>query len=866
MTRYNRNSLCKNALSDRYPNAVPGRSRAPAAALALGLLAAGAAHAAVLEEVVVTAQLREQSLQDVPVSVSAVTGEKIMEAGIGNIEDMQAYVPNLYMSQATISTDVFIRGIGSGVNQGFEQSVGMYIDGVYYGRSVMARAPFLDLERVEVLRGPQNILMGKNSIAGAVNITTARPADEFGGHLGASYEPVNGERLVDAMVTGPLGEHFGYRLAGRWRESDGYMENLTLDRDEPQRDEYTLRLKLNWAARDDFNAQLKLEHGKFDTVGRQAEVVVADRSESDSDLFAGRTYGEILDRTVYPDAGAGLVLPPAVAAQVGIQPDGAVISFDHDSSVLNNHADHKRHSNHEYSQTDTYNVTLNLDYYRDGHTFTSITGYSAYEFEHLCDCDLTGADLLSAFFFEDFDQFSQELRWISPVGERFEFIGGLYYQQSDFYFFDTILIDSDVLPQLVNAADLLEGGGFGDIDPDPTGSDAFEQAGIGDAGNAIRGLRTPRDFTSDSELWSAFLQGTWNASDSLRLTLGARYTDERKEGSRHTENGLPDGSIQPIGEVDTVVAMVFKGERVDLKGERHERHLSPLVNLQYDVSPEMMLYANATRGFKSGGFDARSNSSPEAELTPANPNAAVPNQTVLIGAFEYEEEEATSYELGTKATLLEGAAEINVALFYTEYDDLQVSIFDGGVGFNVGNAASAVTQGIEIDGRLAISEHLIMAGGLSLLDFEFKEFENGACNQGQQPNSPDGINCDYSGKSNQYAADWSANLMFSYERMLSDSLLFKGNLDFVAIGEYNPTANLDPRMEQDGYVKVNARLGLAGGHGDWEVALVGKNLTDEYVVTYAADVPVAYSVTQAKTYFAHAEPPRTVALQLSLSW
>ncbi len=118
-------------------------------------------HSATLEEVIVTAQLREQSLQDVPVSVNAVSGEKLLEAGLNKIQDLQAYVPNLTMSENGIGTAIYIRGIGSGINQGFEQSVGMYVDGVYYGRAQLARAPFLDLARVEVLRGPQNILYGK---------------------------------------------------------------------------------------------------------------------------------------------------------------------------------------------------------------------------------------------------------------------------------------------------------------------------------------------------------------------------------------------------------------------------------------------------------------------------------------------------------------------------------------------------------------------------------------------------------------------------------------------------------------------------------------------------------------------------------
>jgi len=170
--------------------------------LAVGLCANPALHAApVLEEVLVTATLRTESLQDVPVSVSAIAGEKMQEAGIDKIEDLQAYVPNLSMSETGIGTNIYIRGIGSGINPGFEQSVGMYFDGISYGRGQLTRAPFLDLARVEVLRGPQNILYGKNSIAGALSLISARPGQEQEGMISGLYEPDHDEKIVDFMVS-----------------------------------------------------------------------------------------------------------------------------------------------------------------------------------------------------------------------------------------------------------------------------------------------------------------------------------------------------------------------------------------------------------------------------------------------------------------------------------------------------------------------------------------------------------------------------------------------------------------------------------------------------------------------------------------
>ncbi|MBB3046239.1 outer membrane receptor protein involved in Fe transport [Litorivivens lipolytica] len=800
--------------------------------------------AAVLEEVVVTAQLREQSLQDVPVSVSAISGDKMMEAGLSRIEDLQAYVPNFTMSESGIGTDIYIRGIGSGENQGFEQSVGMYVDGISYGRAQLARAPFLDLSRVEVLRGPQNILLGKNSIAGAINISTAKPTQEFEGYLQATWEGKVGERILDGVLSGPITDTFAYRFATRIRDYDGHIENLVLgNRDEPNREERTYRLKFLWDASDDVVASLKLEHGSFDVVGRHSEIIFDSPSVSDVPFFSGRTYGEILNDTNVP----------------------GVVTIDSHPGVLNVEADYKRHSNGDTSDNNTQNITLNVDWYRDGSQFSFITGYMAYDYDEYCDCDFTGGELFQLDLLEDYKQFSQEFRWISPVGESWEYIAGAYLHYSELYFYDSIRVDSDIIPDLVNAADATEGGARGDFDPGGIGGPE-EVAGIGDAGNAIRNFRSPRDFHSDSTMASAFMQATWNVVQDVRLTFGGRLTWEKKEGSRKLEFAFPDFSIRPIGESDTAAAVSFAAERHDLEGKRIETQFAPLINVQWDFSDDAMAYFTASRGFKSGGFDARSNASPSAEPTPRNPNAATPNQVVLIGTFEYEEEEATSYELGVKSTLFGGVAELNAALFRTEFDDLQVSVFDGTLGFNVGNAASAISQGLELDGRVGLTENLMLMAGLAFLDFEFVDHLAGTCIQGQTPNSPNGINCDYSGKTNQYVADYSGNILLAYERPVLDSLIVRANVDAIFTDEYHPSPNLDDRIKQDGYVVYNARLALSDIAGDWEVALLGKNLSDEVIIVYGVDAPTAYTITEAATHHGFVNPPRTVALQFSYRW
>jgi iron complex outermembrane receptor protein len=752
--------------------------------LAVGLCAHPALYAApVLEEVLVTATLRTESLQDVPVSVNAMAGEKMQEAGIDKIEDLQAYVPNLSMSETGIGTNIYIRGIGSGINPGFEQSVGMYFDGISYGRGQLTRAPFLDLARVEVLRGPQNILYGKNSIAGALSLISARPGQEQEGMIS----------ITDTL---------GGRIAIRKREFGGYIENLTLNRDEPQRDEGTIRAILDWDASPDLTAMVKVEIGKFNVLGRQVEIV---NDQPSTTIPGSPTYSQAL---------AG--------------------NFRADSSVLNTKQDYKRSSNGDYSNNRTKNLTLNVDYALGGGTLTFITGFLHYEFKELCDCDFTGAPVFSVPFEEEYDQYSQEVRWVSAAGGTFEHIGGAYFQKSDLDFFDQILIDSPILPAAI----------AGRLGPA--------------AGASLSNTTTPRNFTTDADLWSVFWQTTWNASDRLRATLGLRYSYEEKEGTRDLSvadlNGVtkaPDGTV-PSG-IDFILAAVFKVERHDLEGKQSGGNLAPSLNVQYDVNDDVMAYATASIGYKSGGFDARSNASPGGAID---------------GSFEYDEEQATSFEVGAKTRFFDGRGEVNIAAFFTKYDDLQVSIFDGTLGFNVGNAGAAETMGIELDGRFALTDNLLMTAALAFLDFEFTDFKNGQCYQGQTPDqvTPTANYCDYKGKTNQYVADYSGNVGFVYTRSFGEAMEFRAGTDFTFTDDYNSSQNLDPSQIQDGYVRINMRLSLADIDAGWELALVGKNLTDEAVISYSNDVPLANSSFGSIGHYAFIERPRSVAVQAAYRW
>ena len=764
---------------------------------------------AVLQEIVVTAQKREESLGDVPISVSVLSAERLDTANMNRIADITEFVPNLSSTETGISTQLYIRGIGSGNNQAFEQSVGQYIDGIYYGRQQMIRAPFLDLERIEVLRGPQSTLFGKNSIAGALNMTTARPTEEFDAALYGIYEFESAQQEYTGHVSGPLSDNVRARLAFRHYEEDGYMRNSFKNQDEPQREEQALRLTLDWDISDNLDATLKVERNNFDTVGRAIEIAL-----DQPNLFpAGST----------PIAGLNFAQIQGAFGQPAME---STQNF-----VRQSDADESNDSSMD-------NLTLNLNYQWGNKLLTMITGFVEYDFQELCDCDYSPATIFEVRLEEDYEQFSQEIRLASDTTADLQWVLGGYYQESDMVSLEAFDIPTNSMLNTLAATS-----------PDPD---------VQLLSN-ISGTSAERDNSQSSELWAIFAQGTWQLSDTLRLTAGGRYTEEKKDAFRQlnildtatgnvTANPLAPFvylgafdvySAQTVGLTPFVPGIPLPGHT--LSGERKESQFTPLLNVQWDINDQTMLYASATRGYKSGGFDARAN----------NPFS-----------FEFEEEETTSLEVGAKNTLLNNALELNVAIFLTDYDDLQISQFDGSLGFNVGNAANTEVRGIELDGRLALSETLLLSYAYAWLDFEFQDFENGNCYNRQTPDSisPTGTPlCDFSGARGQYTPEHSLSLALDYNRPLNNRLDLFGNLSMNYVGKQNVHDNLDPNFLINSTTRVNLKVGIATEQ--WSLAFIGRNLTDESVITYASNLPISATSFGTNTFAAFMDRPRQLAVE-----
>jgi iron complex outermembrane receptor protein len=805
-----------------------------------GAQTADADEELVLEEIVVTAQKVEESLSDVPLSVEAVLGDKLADFGILRLDDLKAYVPNLQMSETGIANNIYIRGIGSGLNQGFEQSVSLYQDGVYRGRGHQSRMPFVDLARVEVLRGPQPILFGKNAVAGAVNMVANSPTREFMASGRVARDVENDETTAELVLSGPFSDSIRGRMAVFHRNAEGYLQNATSGTREPRRNDVGARLMLEADLSDAFTATLRVEGGKFDSDGRHIEIFGETPITTTGSPFLGATYSQVLAGVIQLGGGTP---PPGL-----LEPGGPSVNYIRGSSSPN------------FSNNDSREAALTLNYeFGNGMQLTSLSAWSSYKLDEGCDCDFVAAPLITAGIQEDYKQYSQELRLTSSSEGPLQWIGGVYFQQYELEETDFLYVPTNSLvPTLVaqSAAPLIV----------PTLSNpGFPCAGLTTPqclpvaraliDSFYRGSANPREFYQDSTMYSAFLQGRYAFNDKWSMTVGGRLSNEKKDGRRYTylvnAAGAEITNPLALGLYDQVLGISAH----DVSGSRKETNFSPLVNVQYRASDRSMAYVSLARGYKSGGFDARSNRSPGyVDLNPAPP-------AEQAGTFEFEDERATTLEVGVK-TDIGRRAQLNLAAFHTDYKDLQTSVFDGRIGFNVDNG-SAEVRGVELEGRWRPAGALLLQGSMALLEFNWKEYD-GQCSYdlllaGAAGGCING-NADYSGRTNQFAPKVSGVFSAQYAWNLGPLVLTAG-ADVMYSGDYLQSLNLDPELTQDAYAKLNARLSLAHGGGRWEVAVLGRNLTDKTTVTYAADVPLAFTLFRARSYYGFVEPPRAIAIE-----
>ncbi len=698
------------------------------------LLAAAAApvparaqDAAGLEEIVVTAQKRSESLQDVPIAVTAFTGRALEELGIVDAIGVSAQTPSMAFSAAGGEAQIYLRGVGTNIfGIGTDSSVAINMDGIYLGRPNMGLTQFLDVERVEVLRGPQGTLYGRNATAGTLNVFSRQPTAELGGYLNLSYGEWD---RIDAQgaVGGPISDALQFRVAARYMADDGYTDDLdsrgTNELDDNDLQAY--RGILRYAPGDRFDATLSAEY---------------------TDFSNGNT-------SIVPRDDLGL------ATTLGAVPTGSLRETRNDLPT--------------YFDWDSTGATLNLRWQFSDHLeLTSITGYRDYTSDFLFNTDGTEIDVTRTNYQYDTDQLSTELRIASVDLERWRWLAGLYWFEEDKY----------------GALGLVRAAGR----PLPTFV-PFNFLLISDG---------------DTEAWAAFADASFDLTERVTLLAGIRYSDESKD--EVTTQAIRRGDLLGLEGPAVPPSSVRSGEY-------SWDAWTPRFGIEFRSSEDLLLYATATRGFKSGGYNALS--------VGANANANPP----------FDPEYIWAYEVGAKSELGNGTTRLNVAAFYYDYSDLQVSSFLNNLVV-ITNAAEATVQGVEVEALTQATDQLTLGLNLAWLDATYDEFlaSYGTCGAAvaAQPDCagvPIGVARPYDAEGNRLvnAPKWKGTGSARYTIPLGEL----GTLDWLVQLTWTDDLYFTPINEetvgQEAFALLDARAAWLSADARWELAVLGRNLSDE---------------------------------------
>ena len=744
-----------------------------------------------LEEVIVTANRREQSIQEVPMSVTAFTSKFFKESGVTNLAGLEQYTPSLKITPGTDSnsTSIRIRGIGSvGTNAGIDPSVGVFIDSVYQGRAGMSIGDLIDIERVEILRGPQGTLYGKNTAAGAISIITKAPSpDALESEIQLTYN-TDQRAEVHAMVNVPFGDTGNaMRLTGFVVNGD-HLYNNTYDGQ-----------GLNDANKWGLKARTLFDTGaKTDGDGFGEFLFTFDYMKEDTDCCALA----IIDYTGLSTLNSPSTNTPSaqLSAALGLNALGNPIlqwnSFEDSEGFPPPVAD--PFSDDYWIDTEIRNkveiggaaMEWNKELSNEN-IITFINAWRHYESDSAYDGDFTAYEAVGGSTDINFDQYSSELRITSAGGETIDYQAGLYAFYSEM----------DSVGTFSQSVSLVTNIGIAPLFPDGT-------------------LNTDTNQYKTTS-YAAFGQAIWNITDTFSTTLGLRYTYERKDrkGSQITS----PASILDIPPV--------AGPDVYYDDSRNDDNISPALIARYFATPEIMTYASISRGFKSGGFNQR------RELEGKN--------------GEFDEETATNYEIGWKASSEDRSLQLNGTFYYTSYDDFQAQAFDGS-SISVTNAGSMESYGLELDLVYAPVADVVVGSAVGYNKAEYKDFDNGQCTvaqafnqyyvtEGAQGGSPGTVSLclqDLAGKALDNVPEWTVSSYAQYERDLTADLVGTARLEYNYIDSFFLDQDLDKNLENDAVHLVNLRFTLSNVEQTWNAAIWGRNLLNEDYYAFGLDVPV----------------------------
>jgi iron complex outermembrane recepter protein len=767
-----------------------------------------------MTEISVTAQKRKQKAQEVPISIGVLNEQFIKDSGLTDVRDLQQYVPNLQISPQTDtrSTTVRIRGIGtSGVNAGFDPAVGTFIDGVYMGRPGMSLSDLLDIERVEVLRGPQGTLYGKNTAAGAINILSKKPRFEYNGEIEGVFSNYNGFE-GRASVNAPIWQDkIATRISAYSVTRDGFDGNPDTGARFNDANKYGFKLRTLFNVTDALEWLVTLDYAYENTACCAP------------DLLSTRGFPSLTLRFRDLEEVIGGPRRPV---------DGT--------------------DRHIYSNQPTTNkvkgagVTSEINWKLGEHTLTNISAYRIFNSDSMFDGDFSQYDSVFNAAHERFRQFSSELRLASPSGQRLEYVLGLY----GFYGRDETIGLTGISNDWFTA---MEQSSFRGLAPGIAAEARF-------LASTLRGTPPARvAFNTDYNIHktataAAFGQGTYKLSDQWSVTAGLRVMWERKTriGTQRTAVGR---NRQPF----PIDASIF-GPDVKSDDERAVVDATPMLSLRYFPAPDKMLFATGARGFKSGGFNqlrtpAGSTSEFDDEKA-TNFEAGAKTQwfnrrlTANASFFYTLFDDFQAQAFDGRAFTVDNAG--SLTSYGVEADFVEVPhptlIFGQNIGFNVAKYDSF--KGAQCTAKQAFSGHDGFPGT------QGRPFPQVGRN-GQ----PLFCDQDLSGKPLDNAPQWSLSAWGQYEREIP-TLPVLGFLraEWSYRDRFFLAQDLDPALVQDPINLLNVRAGVHDANDRWEVTLWSENVTNETYNIIGFDVPIHNG------YAAVVAPPRTFGLTVRLKF
>jgi iron complex outermembrane receptor protein len=814
------------------------------------------------EEIIVTATKRAQSLQDVPIAVSVVNAAVLEQSQVNDLIDLQTLVPTLRVTQLQNSsqTNFLIRGFGNGANNvGIEAEVGVFIDGVYQSRAASSILDLPELERIEVLRGPQSSIYGKNVSVGAISITTKAPEFEFGGMAELTYGNYD-QMIGKASITGPISDKAAFRLSGSINQRDGYYTNTITNGDINDRDRFSLRGQFLLEPSDNFTIKVIADYNKID----------------ETCCGAVQLFNGILTQVI------GAPFPFGLGKTIG----NPANLFDREVSY------NKDPSNELEGKGLSITGEVDLGFAN----FTSITAYREQTNNSDNTVDFSGADIVDLLQYQKFETFTQEFRLTSKDdGDQLDWLLGAYYfDESVPTCCRTLTFGADTF----NFANVLAGGqlpGLQALLGIPQGTFFANGTGIVD------------NYTLDDKSVQVFANADFHASDKLTFSLGGAYIDSKKSAKSSVvlNDVFSSLNFPAIGEGlvrQTVIAQQYAALGVDATNpaaiaaieaiapgtfaaisngagafaaaNRNNPAVNPFLaflplqffpvpvnypnanetgvlkgnkityqaRLAYDFTDKVKGYVSYATGWKGGAINLSSDSRPPT--AGSSGRFAQPSDVNVI-------------ELGLKSSFDRGY--LNLAIFKQEVKDFQSNLFTG-AGFEISNAGSEVHKGFEIDAAFAPTEDLVIASSVIVMDPKYKDFQGAPCQAfdlarcGAGQSSRD-LSGDKAGGIHEVS--WSTSVTYSHEfnsglsGFLRGEYLYESNVDVV---DNVPAFAAGTPLAQRKVNNLNASAGLGMDNGI-ELVLWGRNLTNDDNLLSAFPTTI-----QEGSFSGYLNAPRTYGL------